>query len=156
MKNMNKHKEQVSTNPNSSLKKLEILVGVWNMEGSHPLFTSVLHGRSSFEWLTEEGLLLWHFDFEQSGPPIGTSVIGHDDASETYSMLYFDERGVSRIYEMSLDSSLWKLWRNATGFSQRFTGTFSDDRNTIIGCWEKSTDGSNWENDLEVTYTRAG
>jgi hypothetical protein len=153
---MNKHSERLSTNTNSALKKLEILVGVWNMEASHPLFTSILHGRSSFEWLTEEGLLLWHFDFEQPGPPIGTSVIGQDDAVETYSMLYTDERGVSRIYAMSLAGGLWKLWRNAPGFSQRFIGTFSDDTNTITGCWEKSTDGSNWENDLQVTYTRAG
>jgi hypothetical protein len=36
--------------------------------------------------------------------------------------------------------NLWKLWRNATGFSQRFTGTYSDNGDTIIGVWALSED----------------
>jgi hypothetical protein len=39
-------------------------------------------------------------------------------------------------------------------FSQRFLGTFSDDRNTIAGRWESSSDGSDWEHDFDLTYTR--
>ncbi len=69
-------------------------------------------------------------------------------------MLYFDERGVSRIYEMTLSGNVWKMWRNSPGFSQRFTGTLVDKGRTIIGVWELSKDGSNWERDLELTYTR--
>jgi hypothetical protein len=36
----------------------------------------------------------------------------------------------------------------------RFTGTFSDDGDTIGGTWEKSFDGSNWEHDFNLTYRR--
>jgi hypothetical protein len=82
------------------------------------------------------------------------AVIGRDESAETYSMLYFDSRGVSRIYEMSLEGGVWKTHREAPGFWQRFTATFNDDGTTINGCWEKSSDGSIWELDLNWSYTR--
>jgi class 3 adenylate cyclase len=39
--------------------------------------------------------------------------------------------------------------------SQRFSGAFSDDGNTITGPWELSRDGSTWDDDLAITYRRA-
>lgn len=95
-----------------------------------------------------------HSDIEEPGIPSGIAVFGSDDSSEEYYMLYFDERSVSRKYEMSLKDNLWKWWRNSSGFSQRFTGTFVDEGYTIIGVSELSKDGSTWERDLELTYTR--
>ena len=61
---------------------------------------------------------------------------------------------VARVYEMSFSDGLWRLWRDSPGFSQRFTGTFSDDAITIAGRWERSSDGSMWEHDFDLTYTR--
>lgn len=92
-------------------------------------------------------------DVERTGPPNSISVIGRDDSAKAYSLLYFDSRGVSRLYEMSLEDGAWKRWREAPGFSQRFIGTFSDG-NTITTRWEKSSDGVNWEYDLDLTYTK--
>ncbi len=69
-------------------------------------------------------------------------------------MLYSDARGVSRVLQMSLSNGVWKMWRNAPGFLQRFTGSFSNNGNTITGYWEKSGDGSNWERDFDLTYTK--
>ncbi len=83
-----------------------------------------------------------------------TTIIGLDDSTKTYSMLYADARGVLRVYQMSLSDGAWKTWREAPGFWQRFVGTFSDDGNTITGYWEKSSDGSHWEHDFDVTYTK--
>ena len=39
-------------------------------------------------------------------------------------------------------------------FAQRYTGTFSDDGKTIVGCWEVAHDGSTWEHDFDLTYVR--
>ena len=39
-------------------------------------------------------------------------------------------------------------------FSQRFTGTFSEDGRTIGGRWEIAEDGKTWRSDFDVTYTR--
>ena len=46
-------------------------------------------------------------------------------------------------------------WRDAPDpFPQRYTGTFSDHGKTIAGRWEKAEHGSNWETDLDLTYTK--
>jgi hypothetical protein len=151
---MNKSSGSTPPQPIGPLKQFDKLVGEWDMVGTHPALPSPVDGHSSFEWLVEGALLVWHFDWERLGPPSAISVIGHDDMGEACSMLYSDERGVARIYQMSLDGGVWKMWRESPGFSQRMTGTFSDDENTIIVHGELLRDGSNWEQDLDVTYTR--
>ncbi len=55
---------------------------------------------------------------------------------------------------MTLEGGVWAMWRESPGFSQRFKGTIKDDGNIISALWDKSTDGSHWEHDLELTYTR--
>lgn len=69
-------------------------------------------------------------------------------------MLTFDERGVSRKYEMTLRDNIWKWWRNAPGFCQRYEGRIVDGGNTIVGKGELSKDSVSWEKDLDLTYTR--
>jgi hypothetical protein len=69
-------------------------------------------------------------------------------------MLTFDERGVSRKYEVTLHNNIWKWWRNAAGFSQRYQAVIGDGGNTIVGKGELSKDGLSWEKDLDVTYKR--
>jgi hypothetical protein len=141
--------------PTGSMQQFAVLVGEWTTVGSHPQFPSPVHGHSSFEWLREGLLLVWHFNWEGGGPPNAFSVIGHDDGEgETCSMLYTDERGVARIYRMSLEGGVWKMWRDSAGFSQRVTGTFSGDGKSITCRGELSRDGSHWEQDLDVTYRR--
>jgi hypothetical protein len=93
--------------------------------------------------------------------PDGIAIIGADPESEgNYLQHYFDSRGVARLYKMSFEDRVWKLWRDEPDFSpldfsQRFTGTFSDDGKRIAGRWEISHDGRTWEHDFDLTY-RAG
>ena len=143
---------------NSVLERLHVLVGEWDIEitaiSSHPDPSAVVRGHTSFNWIQGGAFLLQHSEILNSDFPRPISIIGPDDAAETYCMLYFDSRGVSRIYQMSLSADTWKLWRDFPGFSQRFIATFSDDRNGMIARWEKSSDGLNWELDFRLTYTR--
>lgn len=142
--------------PNPALKHLEVFVGEWNVELVFPSDpAAVARTHASFTWLEDGAFLMMHMGGETAGSPWSTSIISRDDAGETYSILYYDWRGTSRIYQMSLESDQWKQWRNAPGFSQRFTGTFSDDRQTITARWEKSSDGSQWEHDFDLIYTKA-
>jgi hypothetical protein len=152
---MSKDAEGQPPQPTHSLKQFEVLIGEWTMVGTHPLLPSAVHGHSTFEWLREGALLAWHFDWDQGqGVPSAFNIIGHDDAVEPCSMLYTDERGVARIYQMTLANGVWKMWRESTGFSQRMNGTFSDDGKTIDWRGELSHDGVIWEQDLNVTFTR--
>ena len=67
---------------------------------------------------------------------------------------YYDSRGVARVYGMSLEDGVWRLWRDGVDFSQRFAGRLGDDGATIAGAWEIARDGSSWEHDLDLVYTR--
>lgn len=70
-------------------------------------------------------------------------------------MMYADARGIHRVYRMSLDGGVRKIWgQPGPEFHQRFTGTFSADGNTITAFWEKSRDGIRWERDFDLTYLR--
>ena len=141
---------------NPALGELAFLVGEWDMALSDASFLSdpeqVIHGRFGCSWIEGGASLV----MRQGGPepPIATWIIGRDEASPYYSALYFDDRGVSRIYAMSVTSNIWKLWRDSAKFAQRFEATLSDDRNSIAGKWDKAIDGREWEHDFNVTYTR--
>ena len=41
-----------------------------------------------------------------------------------------------------------------TGFAQRFTATLDDIGDAISGVWALAEDGSTWQRDLALTYTR--
>ncbi|HEV8190513.1 MAG TPA: hypothetical protein VGP82_03375 [Ktedonobacterales bacterium] len=141
--------------PGPALARLATFVGEWKQEGTVG-GRSMGQGRTVFEWIEENTFLKQQSDAEQVEFPRSTLLIGCDDVRDTYSVLYSDSRGVSRIYQMSFDGHTWKQWREAPGFSQRFSATLSEDGKTLIGAWEKSEDGTTWEHDFDLTYTRVG
>lgn len=152
---MPKDGKQAAFLPNPSLQPFSILIGTWNTAGTHPLVPdTILHGRTSFEWLEQGAFLIQRSEIDDPRFPKGIAIIGSDDSEGEYYMLAFDERGVSRKYDMSLRDNTWKWWRNAPGFAQRYEGTIVDGGNTIVGKGELSKDGVSWEKDLDLTYTR--
>jgi hypothetical protein len=100
--------------------------------------------------------LVMHSQIDEPEIPSAIAVFGTDDTTGECSMLYFDERGVCRRYEVRLRDNVWEWWRNAPGFSQRFTGIIAADGQRIDGRGELSRDGATWEGDLALTYTRIG
>jgi hypothetical protein len=141
--------------PESARKRLDKLTGKWNIVITMPTEPPLtIAGRATFEWLEGGYFLAYHSEVDRPDFPTGDSIIGCDGTMGTYIMLYSDSRGVARIYEMSLDDQVWKLWRDDPSFPQRFSGTFSDDGRTITCRWEKSSDGANWELDFYLTCTK--
>lgn len=153
---MNQHsREEALLGPNPALEPFSVLIGNWNTTGTHGLVPgTVLHGHTSFEWLENGAFLLMRSEIDDPRFPSAVAVIGSDDAEGEYYMLIFDERGVSRKYQVTLEGNTWKWWRNAPGFLQRYEGIIGDGGNTIIGKGELSKDGLSWEKDLELTYIR--
>ena len=149
--------QQIQFKSNPALDQLTPLLGEWNIEitsiSSYADSSVVVQGHSSFAWLEGGAFLIQHSEISASEFPRSIAVVGPDDAAETYRMLYYDSRGVSRIYRMTFSGGIWTLWRDFPGFSQRFHGTFNED-GKIIASWEKSNDGSNWEHDFDLTYTK--
>ena len=136
-------------------ERLEMLVGEWTLEAGPPDGPPWPGaGRVTFDWFGEAPLLVqrWHIDMPEA--PDGVAVIGCDGKNGGYHQLYTDERDVQRIYGMSLTDDEWRLWRTGEPFSQRFTGTFSEDRTRISGRWELAEDGETWRTDFDMTYTK--
>jgi len=154
MKKDNKTFNWDSTDENLALKKLDILIGDWGITGKHRLIPNPITGKINFSWFNGKSFLIMRTDFNQSEPPNSTAIIGSDDKSEKLSMLYFDERGVSRIYDVVFNNNVLKMERNHSDFSQRFRGIVNDNGNTIEGVWELCEDDVNWKKDLEIIYTR--
>lgn len=153
MAKKSKHEASI---PNPALKPFGVLVGKWNTVGTHPLFPgTTFHGRTRFKWLEGGAFLIMHSEIDEPGIPSGIAIFGSDDSAAECFMLYFDERGISRKCEVVLRDNTWKWWRNFPGFSQRFTGTLAGDGRTIVGRGELCKDGATWEEDLDLTYTRA-
>ncbi|MGE5264943.1 MAG: hypothetical protein ACM3S0_16300 [Acidobacteriota bacterium] len=141
--------------PNPALEPFSMLIGEWKTVGTHPLRPNrTLSGRASFKWIEGGAFLLWQAEIDEEGFPVGIAIFGSDDATGEYFMLYFDERKVSRKFDVAIGDHVVKWWRNAPNFSQRYTWTIVEDGNTIIGKGELSKDGTTWGKDLDLTYTR--
>jgi len=83
------------------------------------------------------------------------AVRSRHDAQADFHVLYADDRGVSRIYEMNFSAPDWVMWRTTPEFSRRFEAVAASDARTITGAWRKSLDGRNtWEHDFNVDYVR--
>jgi hypothetical protein len=138
-----------------ALRKLEPLVGEWTIEATWPGGEPWPgRGRATFEWHSSGAHLVERATADLPEAPDNISIIGCDAAKGTYFQLYSDERGVCRVYEMSIDDGEWRLWREGAPFSQRFTATISDDANTITGRWERSEDLTNYAPDFDLVYRR--
>lgn len=109
-----------------------------------------------FEWLAGGAALMMSQAATASDPPAATWIIGRDEDGNEYLVLYNDGRGVSRVYQMSFENGTWRMWRNTRNFSQRFQGRVDADRNSISARWEKSTDGTTWQHDFDMRFSRAG
>jgi hypothetical protein len=132
------------------------LVGQWATEATHPgLPGTVVTGQSTFEWLEDQRFLIQRSHHGHPDLPDAVAVIGIIDGKPT--MHYFDQRGVHRMFEVDITAEAWLFWNDTPGFSQRFTGTFSDHGRAINGQGELSRDdGATWAPDLAITYRRIG
>ena len=139
----------------NALKELEPLVGEWKLEATPP-GGPPWPGEASvtFEWMEGAPFLIERSEVDMPEAPNAICVIGCDAANDRYFQLYSDDRGVCRVYELSIGDGEWKIWREGEPFAQRFTGRFSEDGNRIDARWQAAKDGTNWETDFDLVFTR--
>ena len=141
--------------PNPALRVLDALVGAWATVGTHPYLPGkTLHGRATFEWIEGGAFLRWRSEIDEPEVPSGIAIFGSDDGTGDYYMLYFDERDVSRKFDISIEDNVVRLQRSSPDFSQRMVLTVADDGRTMVSKGEMSRSGGAWEPDLELTYSR--
>ncbi|MFJ5261967.1 hypothetical protein ACIQAC_16045 [Streptomyces sp. NPDC088387] len=149
--------------PHSALRRLDVLVGEWEMwlvgQDIGPV-------RTEFAWLEGGVFLAQRTDLApgtelpepwRSQAPFPTvTLTGYDDSADLFTTLYADGRGVARTYSTSVSDGVWRQWRAAPGFHQRFTADIDTTHRIVKGRWERSGDGEEWATDFDVTYTRVG
>ena len=142
-------------------EQLAPLIGEWSMAMIMPGQEEPpdIGARVTFEWMGDKAFVLERWTVPIPEAPDGLALIGWDEGRGTFLQHYFDERGVARVYEMGFAGGVWTLERtkpdfSAFDFSQRFTGTFSDDGNRIEGTYEIAHDHRTWEKDFDGIYTR--
>ena len=139
----------------AALRALDPLAGAWDLEARWPNGEAWPGGgRATFEWHESGRHLVERTSADLPEAPDSVSIIGCDAANGTYYQLYTDSRDVCRVYEMSIGDGGWRLWRQGEPFAQRFSARFEDRGNTIVGRWEKSDDGAEYETDFDLIYRR--
>jgi hypothetical protein len=132
------------------------LIGEWSVEALMPGVPEDARARVVCEWALDGRFLVQRS--EAPAPfPSGLCVVA--PADDGYLQHYFDSRGVVRLYAMTFDGREWTLRRekpdfSPLDFSQRFTGTVSEDGDVIDARWEKAEDFTTWELDFGLRYTR--
>jgi hypothetical protein len=140
---------------NERLAELDVLVGDWKLTMTDAWFLESrddeVEGSATVDWLGDAFIRLraslgmdhgtWHW------------VIGHSDPRGQLVLLYHDERGVCRLFEMTFGDGQWILLREDPDFHQRFVATVDPDR--ISGRWDASEDaGETWRKDFDLTFER--
>ncbi len=135
--NTNAQAQQQIPTPNPALKRLDVLVGTWNLSGP------TIKGQVTFAWMDGGFFLVQHGDFEHDGVTIkAIEYIGYEqkwgatEPSKDCISHVFDNMGHHFEYVWDVGDDTLTIWGGYVGSPAAFKGTFSDDHNTISGGWE--------------------
>src|SRR4029077_7794384 len=138
------------------LTRLDVLVGQWTVEAS---FEDTPAGTATIEWALGHRFLIWRVTIPDTDFPDSLSVISVNSDGQAFTQHYFDDRGLARLYKMTLGGSSWTLLRDEPDFapldfSQRFAGTIAPGGETITGTWESQGQDGEWQKDFDLVYYR--
>ena len=144
--------------PIAEHERLEVLVGRWKTEGSTREDPSrpgaVIEATDTYEWLPSGFALLHSVDAYVGDEKVdGAEIIGYDPMRGGFITQYFGSDGPT-AYEATLEEDaatlVWRMRSDTT----RFAGTFTADRNTITGRWERLDADSVWQPWMDITLKR--
>lgn len=141
---------------NDALRELEFLVGEWRLTMTDAWFLQSrdikIPGSAKFEWLGDAFISM---SSELNGEPAWDWVIGRSDARERFVVLYHDERGVSRVFDMTFANGQLAMLREDPDFHQRLVGTVEQDH-IVLSADASEDGGQTWRKDLELIFERGG
>lgn len=140
--------------PNPRLAPLAFLLGEWTTIGSHPMLPGPpLEGQTTFAWSDGGAFMVMHSHVDHPQVPDGVAYLGSDDRAGTFTMIYFDEREVSRIYEVEVGEGSVTWSRDDPELAQSMTLT-AQPGGTIASRGRMSQNGGKWRDDLSQTFNR--
>jgi len=102
----------------NELMRLEPLVGDWDVTLTHAWFLDSLdteiHGTATIEWYAAAFVLLrstWQGRTAEQGGSAWAMAFSRNDPRDTFVALYHDDRGVSRVFDVTFAAGEWTLLR---------------------------------------------
>jgi hypothetical protein len=137
-----------------ALEPFEALIGTWTTEAKHVAVDDVVHGTVTLEWLEGGHFIVQRSHVDHELFPDGIGIIGAPEDGDGLVLESFDSRGVRRTYGTSVEDGVWRIWRDASGFDQRFSAVVRGDE--FEGLFELARTPGEWQEDMRVIYRRAG
>lgn len=159
---------------NEDLEKVAaIFVGDWTVSLTNQRWvedkTATTSGVAKGDWL-DDGFVRFRMWFEGKGDavfgdtattaladlgqPEMQLVFGRSDARDRFVTLSHDERGVLRVFDLTLDGDAWLLQREDPDFRQRLVGRAEGIR-MFVHPDISQDQGATWIKDFDMTFTRA-
>jgi len=149
--------------PAPGLEALTRWVGKWHTEGQQhesqlgPAATFV--AVETFEWLAGGHFLVHRLEGQLGQQPAAClEVLGKDPQGQLTAQTFYGDGNTKtwRLSEAGKTLVLNGTWSKAAEtFQVRYTASFEEEGNTIVGKWEKSSDGKDWQTFLEARSTKA-
>lgn len=138
---------------NTALSALEPFIGTWEYTMYNCWFLesmdTTVKGFTTIERLHDSFVVIRSSDADKK--PEDIRVIGYSDPQAKYQMFYYDQRGVSRIFDAAFDGQKMVFQREDTDMYQRVTLEITPDGLHSVA--EASEDhGTTWRKDLEMAY----
>lgn len=135
---------------------LEPFIGEWEYTMYNCWFLESMDtevkGFTTIERLDDAFIVVRSSDADKK--PSDIWVIGYSDPKEKYEMLYYDQRGVSRIFDTTFDDKTLVSYREDKDMYQRITIEIT--AGGLHSVAEASDDqGKTWRKDLEMRHIKA-
>lgn len=132
----------------------EIFVGSWTLSITNQWWlddpSTVTTGSAVGEWLGDSFVRV---RAEIDGTPAWDFVFGRSDANDRFVVLYHDERGVARVFDLTLTGDSWEMSRADPDFHQKVWARI--DGNRMVGAADASDEGgTNWRKDFDLIWER--
>ena len=137
-----------------ALEPFDALIGTWATEADHVAVDGIVPGTVTFEWLEGGQFVVQRSHVDHELFPDGIAIIGAPESGDGLVLESFDSRGVRRTYATSLEDGVWRIWRDADEFDQRFAATLAP--GSFVGLFELAQTPGDWQEDMRVTYRRVG
>jgi hypothetical protein len=149
------HTREVNEMKNKALSALEPFIGKWEYTMYNCWFLESMESRvkgfTTIERLHDSFVVIRNSDADKK--PDDIWVIGYSDPQEKYQMFYYDQRGVSRIFDASFDGQKMVFQREDNDMHQRLTLEItSDGLHSVAEASENQ--GTTWRKDLEMAYVK--
>jgi hypothetical protein len=127
---------------------LDRLLGTWDITMRHVAMSEPVVGRQRYERILDGAFVRLDWTYQHPDFPDALALLAETTCH------YFDVRGVTRVFDLSMDDQGWSMIRRDSDVWQRSAARFLGPA-AMEGSGEMSHDsGASWEHDFDISYAR--